>query len=189
MTKSASGPKPSGDDQRDVIAAATVEVPPRPGQRDHRGHRDVLLEDLRRGARASAASVEDDVVGRRREGEVDVGLDVLGAELEPDRDTARALADLVGELGEVGGGVEIGERRGADRGRARLELPDLGDLALHLLPRQMPASAGLGPLPALEVERLHAFDLLQAPAELGRRQLIEVAGVGCVLLGQHAALA
>jgi len=53
----------------------------------------------------------------------------------------------------------------------------------------VPARAGLGALPALEVEGLHLLDQLHAEAEARRRQLVEVAGVLGLLVGQHAALA
>jgi hypothetical protein len=70
-----------------------------------------------------------------------------------------------------------------------VEVADRGDLALDLGPGQVAAGAGLGPLPALEVEGLHAGDLVEAPAEARRGVLVEVARALGLLLGEHAALA
>ena len=57
------------------------------------GHADRVAEDRRSGAGAAAAAVEDDVVDAEVQGGVEVGLDVLGRHLDPDRDSAGALAD------------------------------------------------------------------------------------------------
>ena len=53
----------------------------------------------------------------------------------------------------------------------------------------MAAGAGLGALAALEVEGLALLHLVHGVAEAGRGQLVQVAGVGGLLLRQHAALA
>ena len=52
----------------------------------------------------------------------------------------------------------------------------------------MPAGAGLRPLPELEVEGGDVGHLVERPAESSRSQLVEVARVLGLLLGQHAAL-
>jgi hypothetical protein len=62
-------------------------------------------------------------------------------------------------------------------------------MRLDLLAGQVPAGAGLGTLPRLEVEGLDAPHLVDVPPEAPRRQLVEVPRVGRVLLGQHAPLA
>jgi hypothetical protein len=53
----------------------------------------------------------------------------------------------------------------------------------------MPARAGLGPLPALEMKRLGLLHLVPGEAETCRRQLVEVSRVRFLLVGQHATLA
>ena len=53
--------------------------------------------------------------------------------------------------------------------------------------RQMSAGAGLGALAALEVKCLHPGQEFLFVAEPGAGQLIEVARVGRLLFGQHAA--
>ena len=119
----------AGDHERDVAAAALVEVAPGAGQRGDRRHRDVVAEQQRRRAGAAAAAVEDDVVDADLERGVDVGLDVLGRELGADRDAARALAHLVGEAAEVVDAVPVGERRRRHRRGALGQPAHLGDAA------------------------------------------------------------
>ena len=152
--------QPAGDDQRDVAAR-----PRRSRWRRARasagivGHRDVVAEEQRRGAGAAAAAVEDDVVDADLERGVDVVLDVLGRQLEADRDAAGRLAHLVGEVAEVARRVvQSGKRAGEIAGSPVGQAAHLGDLARHLVARQVAAGAGLGALAALEVEGL---DLLR----------------------------
>ena len=51
----------------------------------------------------------------------------------------------------------------------------------------MSARAGFGALPALEMKRLALLHLVHAPAETCGSELVEVAGVARLLIGQHAA--
>jgi hypothetical protein len=51
----------------------------------------------------------------------------------------------------------------------------------------MSTGSGLGTLAGLEVEGLALRDLVETPAELRRRELVEVPGVRLLLLRQHAA--
>ena len=53
----------------------------------------------------------------------------------------------------------------------------------------MTSSARLGPLPTLEVERLHPGKLVPAKPKPPRGQFVEIPRVGRLLFGQHAALA
>ncbi len=53
----------------------------------------------------------------------------------------------------------------------------------------MAAGAGLGTLAAFEMKRLRALDLVPGESEPGGCQLVEIPGIGRLLLGQHAALA
>ena len=147
--------QPAGDHQGDVAAPAPVEVAPGPGQRRDGGHRDVVAEEQRRRAGAAAAAVEDHVVDADVERGVEVVLDVLGRQLEADRDAARSLAHLVGEAPEVVDRVPVGEAGRRDRRRALGQAAHLGDAADHLVAGQVAAGAGLGALAALEVEGLH----------------------------------
>ena len=88
------------------------------------------------------------------------------------------------------GSVQSGKRAGEIAACAHLQAAHRGDLAaLTLRPRQVAAGAGLGALAALEVKGLRRLDLVPAEAEARRGQLVEVARVGLLLLGQHAAFA
>ena len=99
------------------------------------------------------------------------------------------LANLVGEVPHLAPVRPVREARRRDRGRALRQPAHLGDLARHLVPRQMPPGAGLGALAALEVEGLHGLQLVPGEAETARGILVEVAAAGLLLLRQHAALA
>jgi len=94
-----------------------------------------------------------------------------------------------GHVAEVLDGDEVREDRRADHGLARLDAPDRRDLFGDLRAGQVPAGTGLGALAALEVERLAARDLVEAPAEPRRREFVEVPAVGGLLLGEHSAFA
>ena len=87
------------------------------------------------------------------------------------------------------GSVQSGKRDGDTAGVSLNKSAHLSDLSSHLVARQMPAGAGLGTLPTLEVERLDALDLIPGKAEPGRRQFVEVTRVLRLLLGQHAPFA
>jgi hypothetical protein len=114
---------------------------------------------------------------------------VLRAELEADRDAARLLAHHVGEAAVVVEGLPVGETAGRDRGGALGQAPHLGDASHHLVAREVTAGAGLGALTALEVEGLHLLQQVEAPAEAGGGELVEVAAVLGLLLREHPALA
>ncbi len=145
------GAQTAGDDEADVGCVA-IEVTPSPGQRRNGRDRDVIAKQQRRSARAAAAAIEDDVVDTDRDGRVEVVLDALGRHLGPDGDTPRRLAHFVGETDEVVEVAKVGERRRRHCRSPRLEPADLGDPALHLDARQVPARSGLGALTELEVK-------------------------------------
>ena len=90
------------------------------GKCRHRRYRDVLFEDLRGGPRRSPATVEDDIIAPHLEGEIDIGLDVLRRQLEPDGDSPRFVADLGRHLSEVVRRDQVGEGWRADRGMSGL---------------------------------------------------------------------
>ena len=160
---------------------------PRAGQRGDRWHAYVIPEQQRRRSGATAATVQNDVVGTGFEGEVDVSLDVVGGELESDRDAARAFPDLVSEPSEVADRSRRVERRRRNRVLTRLEPPGFGDPLGDFGCRKMPPGAGLRALTALEVERLHVRQQVPAPAELSRRQLVQIAAVRSSLLSERTA--
>ena len=62
-------------------------------------------------------------------------------------------------------------------------------LPVTLVPGRCPPRARLRPLSPLEVEGLREARLLHRPPEPGGRQLVEVARVALLFLGQHAAFA
>src|SRR5690554_7615811 len=107
---------------------------------------------------AAAAAVKDQIVSAGLQGELDVALDMVGAELEAHGNAAGDLAHAIGEVAEVRHAVQVLEGGRRDRGLALLEAAHLGDLARHLVARQVAAGAGLGPLTALEVEGLHLLE-------------------------------
>ena len=53
----------------------------------------------------------------------------------------------------------------------------------------MASGTRLRTLPTLEVKGLYLSNLVQVPAEPGGGQFVEVATIGCLLLGKHASLA
>ena len=114
---------------------------------------------------------------------------MLRGELEPDRNAAADIADAVGHRREVVRRFQVVEPRGADGVGARFEVPNLRDLPLDLLAREVAAGAGLGTLARLEMERLYVRDLLDVPAELPGGVLVEVPRVDRLLFGEHPALA
>ena len=131
-------PKPASDDQRDVPAGPAIEMCPRAGQRGDRWHAYVIPEQQRRRSGAAAAAVQNDVVGAGFEGEVDVRLDVVGGELESDRDAARAFPDLVSEPSEVADRSRRVERRRRNRVLTRLEPPGSAIRSLTLAAGRCP---------------------------------------------------
>ena len=84
-------------------------MPPRPGERSHGRHGDVVAEQSRRGTGPPAATIEDDVVEADRQGRVDIGLDVLCGELGAHRNAARTLLGPGDELGDLADAVELPE--------------------------------------------------------------------------------
>ncbi len=134
-------------DQGHIARAVTVEKRSRTRQRRDAGDRDVVAEDGGCGAGPAAAAIQDDVVRRRVERELQIVLDAIGAELEPDRDPAGQFADPVRETAEVVRRREVvGERRGADGRCALREVAHRGNLPDDLRRRQVPGGAGLGAL-------------------------------------------
>ena len=93
--------QPSGGHQGDVTAVAAIEVKPGASQRGDRRDADVVPEQQRCSPRATTAAVEDDVVDTDGQRRVEVLLEVLRRQLEPDRDAAGLLAHVVGEAPEV----------------------------------------------------------------------------------------
>ncbi len=182
------GSKPARDHQCH-FRALEHEVTPGAGQRHHRRDRNVVFEDVGRGPGCATAAVDNDVVDPNLEGEVDVGFDVLRAHLEADWNAAGGFTHFVGDAPEVRGAMQVGKGRRADCGLPWLEPSHRGDLWRNFVAREMPARAGLGALSSFEVKRLALLHLFDAPAEAPRRELVEVAGVVRLLLGQHAALA
>ena len=137
---------------------APIEVPARAGQGGNRGYRNMISKQARRSPGPAAAAIENNVVGVGLQREVEVVLDVLGGQFETNRYAATALAHAIGELAIVVRRVQIAKGRRRHCVFPLLELANLGDLALDLAARQMPAGAGLGALAGLEMKGL---DLLR----------------------------
>ena len=75
-------------------------------------------------------AIEDDLITACLESEGDVVVDVLGGQLEPDRDASRHLAYFVRDRTEVLWFDEVREGRRRDRCLSRVEPSDLHRL-LH----------------------------------------------------------
>ena len=114
---------------------------------------------------------------------------MLRRQLETHRDAPCALANLGREVRILAERCPVGKPGRGNRGLTFLEAPDLCNLPFDLVAGQMPARAGLGPLPALEMKRLGLTHLVPGEAETCRRELVEVPRVRFLLIGQHAALA
>jgi len=92
-------PAVPGDDRADLATAlGAVEVPPGPGECGKGRNRDIVFENLRRRTRGATAPVEDDILGARLEGKVDILLDVLCGEFEADRDAAGSVPHFIAHL-------------------------------------------------------------------------------------------
>ena len=152
------------------------------------GHADVVAQNRWRSAGPATATVEDDVVDAQIEGDVEVGLHVLGGHLDPDRHAAGRLPQVVDRQLGVGRHRPLGEARRRDRGLPLRQPADLGDPADHLAARQVTAGPGLGALTELEVDGLDGRQDLLGVAEPRRGDLVEVARALGPLLGQDAAL-
>ena len=173
-----------------TLLAAPGRGAPRAGQRGDGRHRDVVAEDQRRGAGAAAAAIEDDVVAADFERGVDVLLDVLGGELVADRDAAgaarapRRRSARNRRLGPVREASPARSRR-AFRQSARTA----AILPTTLLPGRWPPVPVLAAWPPLKWKACTLQHLVPGEAEAGRGELVEVAAVRGLLLGQHAAFA
>ena len=91
-------PQTAGDDQRHVVGSGSVEVAPRSGERRDGRNRDVVTEDQRSRSGPPSASIENHIVDPHRQSGIEIGLDVLGRELEPDRDSAGPFAYFICEV-------------------------------------------------------------------------------------------
>ena len=79
-------PQTPGDDQGHASAGAVpVQVVTRTRQRRHGRHADVIAKQQRCGAGAATAAIQDDVVGAGLQGKTDIAFDMVGAQLETDR--------------------------------------------------------------------------------------------------------
>lgn len=183
------GAQTAGGDQSHSAGGRSVEVAAGAGDGGNGREGNVSAEDGGGGAGAPAATVEDDVVGAGLEGEIDILFDVLSGEFEPDRNAAGDRSHMIPESGEIGRGREVGEtgwRNGVGAGGKAMPVGDfVGDLGA----RQMSPGAGLGAWTAFEVEGLGAGDLVVGVAEFGAGKFVEVAGVGGLFFGEHAAFA
>ena len=75
-----------------------------------------MITKYERGRPGSATTpVQDDVVGPGLQSENDIVFDVIGRQLEADRDAARAFPDFVREFAEIVRRVRVREGRGGDR--------------------------------------------------------------------------
>jgi hypothetical protein len=83
----------------------------------------------------------------------------------------------------------VGEAGGRDRGLTHPQAAHGRDLRTDLGARKMAAGARLGALATLEVKGLRRAHLVPAEAKARRGQLVEVARVGLLFLGQHTAFA
>ena len=102
----------SGDQQGDPPAGSlAIEITARSRQCWNGGYADVVAEHQGGRTGPPAPAVENDVIGPGIQSELYVPFDMVGAQLETHRDTARKLADMVGEAGEIADGGKVRERR------------------------------------------------------------------------------
>jgi hypothetical protein len=118
-----------------------------------------------RRAGAPTPAIQNDVVDPDLERGIDVLLDLLRGELEPDRNSPRRLANLLSEIAKSRDVVPLGKAGGRNRGLPFGESTNLGDPPLDLGPGQMPPGAGLRSLAALEMESLRELHLFHAEPE------------------------
>ena len=89
------GPQAAGDDQRHAVGAVGVEEGSRPGEGEDGRDGGGVLDHLGGGPGGAGAAVDGDEVGSGGEGDLEIGLDVAGGELDPDGLAAGGLAQLV----------------------------------------------------------------------------------------------
>ena len=104
---------------------------------------------------AAAATIQDDVIHPHLQRGINILLNMLRGQFVADRNTAGPLTHLTGEIADLLQSGPVRKPRWRDRGGAFGQITHLGNFAFHLGPRQVPAGAGFGPLPAFEMERLH----------------------------------
>ena len=103
--------------------------------------------------------------------------------------------EVVDELGDVLDGVDVVVRRRRDQPDARASSTGSGDPRVDLVPRQLAALAGLGPLGDLDLEVVGVHQVLARHPEAARGHLLDGAapqvavGVGGEAVGVLAALA
>src|SRR5207248_4774344 len=127
-------------------------------------------------ARAGAAVRSGDVDDVRERLD-DAGGDEADAGLrdELDRDVRLRvrLVEVEDQLREVLDRVDVVVRRRRDQRDARLRVPQARDLGRHLVPRQLPALAGLRALRDLDLELAREGGVLGRDAEAAGRDLLD----------------
>ena len=103
----------------------------------------------------------------------------LRHELHGDAGVPVGVFQVKDELRQILDGVDIVVGRGADEAHAGGGIPGLRDPGIHLLPRQMPALAGLGALGHLDLDLFGRAQVLAGHAEPAGGHLLD----GAVLLG------
>src|SRR5260221_5578481 len=100
---------------------------------------------------------------------------------------ARALVDILeveDELREILDRIDVVVRRRRNEPDARCRVPHGRDLAVDLVPRQLPTFAGLGALRDLDLQFIRIDEIFGRPAEAARRYLLD-RGTHGIAVGQR----
>ena len=157
-----------------VPEIVVAQGPLRVGQAELPRHAGVLDGGQRRRARSAVAAGDHHDVGQRLDDTGGDGADpVLGHELDRHVGHRVDLLEVVDELGQVLDGVDVVVGRRGDQAHTGLGVAQAGDLGRHLVARQVPALAGLGPLGHLDVELVGEGAVLRRHAEAAGGDLLD----------------
>ena len=189
MAASAEVRKPPVMTRDTPSAPAVVEKGARPSEGEDGRDGGGVLDHLGGGAGGAGAAVDGDEVGPGGEGDLEIGLDVAGGELDPDGFAAGGLAQLVDLGPELVGVGDVGKVRRADDVAAGGKAADGGDLGGDLRTGEVAAEPGFGRLADLDLHRIDRPEVLRRDRVAVGDVLEDVAVGRLEALGQNAALA
>ena len=89
------------------------------GQRGDRRDGNMITKDQWRSTSSTAAAIKNNVVGAGLQRKIDVVLDMVCGQLEPDGDATRPFAHLIRNFAKISRRMQVRERRRRDRALTR----------------------------------------------------------------------
>src|SRR5205823_7087284 len=119
----------------------------------------------RRRAGATGITADQDVIGLRLCNTRGDGADAdFADELHAHTTLWVHALEIVNELRQIFNRVNVMMRRRGDQTDARRAVADLADVFVHLVPRELPAFAGLGALGHLDLQLVAVHEILRRHA-------------------------